>query len=180
MILRSNSPHHRTNMIRRRTIFLITVLVPLNCWWVVASILRRNASPTQISLFFNAIFTILVLLILNAILNKTRNQIGKDMILNRIELLTVYTCVSIGSGIAGVDRILVLAPLIGHAHWFATPENDWIGLFHRYIAVWLTIGDKRVMEGYYQGFSSIYHRVFVVFFLSNFREPSIFLSIFHR
>ncbi|SVD54831.1 uncharacterized protein METZ01_LOCUS407685, partial [marine metagenome] len=114
MILRSNSPHHRTNMIRPRTIFLITVLVPLNCWWVVASILRRNASPTQISLFFNAIFTILVLLILNAILNKTRNQIGKDMILNRIELLTVYTCVSIGSGIAGVDRILVLTPLIGH------------------------------------------------------------------
>ena len=114
MILRSNLSYHRTNPIRSWTVFLITVLVPFNCWWVVASILRRNASPTQISLFFNAIFTILVLLILNVILSKTRSQIGKYMVLNRVELLTIYTCVSIGSGIAGVDRILVLMPLIGH------------------------------------------------------------------
>ena len=159
MILRSNFSHRHSNPIRPRTVFLIMALVPLNCWWVVVSILRRNASPTQISLFFNAISTILILLILNAILHKTKNQIGKYMVLNRVELLTIYTCVSIGSGIAGVDRILVLTPLIGHAHWFATPENDWLGLFHRYIPDWLTVSDKRVMEGYYQGFSSIYHPI---------------------
>ena len=73
-------------------------------------------------------------------------------ILNWAELLTIYTCISVGSSLAGVDRMMVMVPLIGHAHWFATPENDWINLFHCYIPTWLSISDKHVLKGYYQGF----------------------------
>ena len=133
--------------------------MPFNCWWVVASILRRNASPTQISLFFNVISIILVLLILNAILSKTRKQTDKYMLLNRAEVLTVYTCVSIGPGIAGVDRILVLTYSFYRACTLVGNSGAWVGLFHRYIPDWLTINDKRVMEDYYQGFLSIYHPI---------------------
>jgi hypothetical protein len=83
-------------------------------------------------------------------------KVSPTLVLNRAELLVIYTCVSIGSGLAGVDRIFVLVPLIGHAHWFASVENDWTGLFHRYIPQWLAISNKRVLEGYYYGFSTIY------------------------
>ena len=142
----------KTHKIRPFSILLICVLVPLNCWWVAASIMRGGGSPTQVSLFYNAIFTILILLGIGLLLRR----LNRVLELNRAELLVIYTCISIGSGLAGVDRFLVLMPLISHAHWFATPENDWINLFHLHIPDWLVVSNKRVLEGYYHGFSSIY------------------------
>ena len=138
--------------IRFFSILLICILVPLNCWWVSTSILRGGGSPTQVSLFYNAIFTILVLYGIGLFLSR----LNKLLALNRAELLVLYSCISIGAGLAGVDRFLVLMPLIGHAHWFATPENDWINLFHLHIPSWLVVSNKRALEGYYYGFSSIY------------------------
>ena len=81
---------------------------------------------------------------------------GKTPLLNRAEIIAIYTCVSIGSGIAGVDRMLVLIQLPGHASWFATPENDWADLFYRYVPKWLTISDKQILKGYYEGVSTFY------------------------
>ena len=145
--------------IRLVTIILVVVLVPLNCLWVTASLVYGRVSPTQISLYFNAIFSVLLLIAINGIIRwVSQKRWLNQPILNRAELLTIYTCVSIGSGIAGVDRMMVLVPLIGHAHWFSTPENDWASLFHRYIPTWLTISDKQVLEDYYQGFSTLYNR----------------------
>lgn len=141
-----------TLKIRPFSILLICVLVPLNCWWVSASILRGGGSPTQVSLFYNAVITILILFGIGLLLRR----LNRILALNRGELLVIYTCISIGAGLAGVDRFLVLMPLIGHAHWFATPENDWINLFHLHIPEWLVVSNKRALEGYYYGFSSIY------------------------
>ena len=138
--------------IRLFAVCLIFLLVPLNCWWVVASTLRVGTCPTQISLYFNAIFTILVVMCIS-FLSQLR---GKTPLLNRAEIIAIYTCVSIGSGIAGVDRMLVLIQLPGHASWFATPENDWADLFYRYVPKWLTISDKQILKGYYEGVSTFY------------------------
>ncbi len=140
--------------IRWFTIVLIVILVPVNCWWVTASLVYAGSSPTQISLYFNAIFSLLVLILINTLLAWLR---PKRPIFNRAELLAIYTCISVSSGLAGVDRMMVLVPLIGHAHWFANPENDWVSLFHRYIPSWLSVSNKHVLKGYYQGFSTFYN-----------------------
>ena len=100
-------------------------------------------------------------------------------ILNRAELLTIYTCISVGSSLAGVDRMMVMVPLIGHAHWFATPENDWINLFHCYIPTWLSISDKHVLKGYYQGFSTFYSRPNLSAWLPVIFWWSLFLLVLH-
>jgi len=138
--------------IRLFAVCLIFFLVPLNCWWVVASTLRVGTSPTQVSLYFNAIFTVLVVMGISFL-----SQINdKTPLLNRSEIIAIYTCVSIGSGIAGVDRMLILVQLPGHVSWFATPENDWADLLQRYVPQWLTISDKQVLKGYYEGISTFY------------------------
>ena len=161
--------------IRPFTIFLISVLVPLNCWWVSASIIRGGGSPTQVSLFYNAVITILILLGLGLLLRR----LHQTLVLNRAELLVIYTCISVGAGLAGVDRFLVLMPLIGHAHWFATPENDWINLFHLHIPQWLVVSDKRVLEGYYHGFSSIYESPYLSAWLPAIFWWTLFLVAIH-
>lgn len=149
--------------------------MPLNCWWVSASIIRGGGSPTQVSLFYNAVITILILLGLGLLLRR----LHQTLVLNRAELLVIYTCISVGAGLAGVDRFLVLMPLIGHAHWFATPENDWINLFHLHIPQWLVVSDKRVLEGYYHGFSSIYESPYLSAWLPAIFWWTLFLVAIH-
>lgn len=161
--------------IRPFSILLIVILVPLNCWWVSVSIMRGGGSPTQVSLFYNAIFTILILLGIGLILRR----LNRVLALNRAELLVIYTCISIGAGLAGVDRFLVLMPLIGHAQWFATPENDWINLFHLHIPSWLVVSNKRALDAYYNGFSSIYESQNIIPWLPKILWWTLFIVAVH-
>ena len=50
----------------------------------------------------------------------------------------------------------VLIPMIPHAFWFATPENEWAELFHRYIPDWIAVKDKDFLVEYYRGESTFY------------------------
>jgi hypothetical protein len=50
----------------------------------------------------------------------------------------------------------ILVSTLGHAFWFATPENDWKDLFWRYIPSWLAVADKDVLSGYYEGDSTLH------------------------
>ena len=50
----------------------------------------------------------------------------------------------------------ILVSTLGHAFWFATPENDWKDLFWRYIPEWLVVADKSVLSGYYEGDSTLH------------------------
>ena len=137
-----------------------------------ASIIRGGGSPTQVSLFYNAVITILILLGIGILLRRLHHA----LVLNRAELLVIYTCISVGAGLAGVDRFLVLMPIIGHAHWFATPENDWANLFHLHIPQWLAVSNKRVLEGYYHGFASIYESRYLTAWLPAILWWTLFLG----
>ena len=41
--------------------------------------------------------------------------------------------------------------MIANAGWFATPENEWSDLFFRFMPTWLTITDRRILQGYFEG-----------------------------
>lgn len=82
------------------------------------------------------------------------------------ELLTVYTMLSLAIGIAGHDVMHVVAPILGHAFWFATPENEWHSLFFRYLPRWLVVDDMHVLEGLYEGDSSLYNWRYVRIWLT--------------
>ena len=55
-----------------------------------------------------------------------------------------------------------LFPLIGHAFYFAAPENEWQELFHRYVPHWLVVTDKSVLAGYYKDRGTFYDNTFYV------------------
>ena len=107
------------------------------------------------SLFFNVIFCLFVIILLNWLIK----NIQPDWTLTQSELLTIYILLCMGSVVASHDFGQILVPLIGHVSWFETPENEWRDLFFRYIPEWLTIQDKLVLEGYYEGESTLYSLV---------------------
>ena len=136
-----------------RALIIAVILIPINCYWVVElEAIKYISHPTTVSLFYNAVFSILVLICLNLLLRKFLPKFA----LSQGELLVIYTMVSLASGMAGHDMLQILVPMLGHAFWFATPENEWASLFHRYLPDWLTVSDENVLSGYYRGEKSLY------------------------
>ncbi len=154
-----------------RSLIIAIILIPVNCYWVIEmEVIRYSGHPVTISLFFNVVFNIFVLIALNLLLKK---YLPKQA-LSQSELLVIYIMLSLASGIAGHDMLEILVPMLGHAYWFATPENEWAELFHRYIPRWLTVSDESALDGYYNGEVSLY----TIDHLKVWLEPVLWWSAF--
>ena len=103
--------------------------------------------PTTVSLYFNVIFCVFVVASSNYLLT----QISAKFAVKQGELLTIYIMLAIASSIAGHDMLRVLIPMIPHAFWYASPENDWANLFHRFIPSWIAVSDQKFLADYYRG-----------------------------
>lgn len=129
------------------------VLIPPNVYWVEQmEIMRYSAHPTTVSLFFNAVFILLVLAFINAGLRKVSARAA----LSQAELLMVYSMINIASCISGHDGIQVLMPLFTWPFWMATPENNWEKLINPDLPTWLTVQDQGVLKGFYEGGDTMY------------------------
>ena len=127
----------------------------LNIYWIVQveTLVYWNAAhPTTISLFSNAVFSLLLLVLFNLCLR----YFAPNLQLGQGELLAVYAMVCSASAISGHGMMQIVVSLIGHAFWYASPENDWQALVFPYLPRWLTVADKQVLSGYYEGKSSLY------------------------
>ena len=136
-----------------RALILASILIPINGIWLIQMEEMRYAGhPTTASLFFNVVFWVLVLVILNFLLRRVLPKFA----FSQGELVTIYAMLAISSAISGHDALVGLPSALGHTSWFATPENDWEALFIRYIPTWLSISNKSVLQGYYRGESTLY------------------------
>ena len=113
----------------------------------------QTPTPTTVSLIYTAVLTLLLLVAINLLIKRWLPK----AVLTQGELLTIYTMLSLSVAIAGHDMLQVLAPVLGHPFWFATPENEWSSLFFRYLPRWLVVDDLQVLKGLYHGESTLYH-----------------------
>ena len=113
-------------------------------WWM--------QYPTTMSIFFNAVFILFALTCLNLAARKWLPRWA----FSQGELLTIYVMLNLASAMCATDMIQVLMPMLGHAFWFASPENEWAELFWRYLPRWLIVSDKSVLTDYYNGESTFY------------------------
>lgn len=138
-----------------RAIIVALIIIPFNNYWIfLTEIVRYAGHPTTISLFYNAIFLLLLLVGLNVILRR----VAPRWVLSQGELLTIYIMINLASALAGHDMIQVLIPEMTHPFRFASPENKWGALFLEKIPKWLSVRDPEVMNGFYGGASSLYLR----------------------
>lgn len=126
--------------------------------------------PTTMSLFFNAVFTLLILVLLN----KLWGKIAPSLRLTQGELLLIYSLIAIGTCMVGVDLYAVLVPCLVHPFWFATAENKWEQLFFGYLPKWLMVSDKDVLKGYFLGWSSFYTKKYLLTWL----PPILYWTLF--
>ncbi|MDQ1328136.1 MAG: hypothetical protein QG641_1421 [Candidatus Poribacteria bacterium] len=136
-----------------RPIIIGIILGIVNCYWIVMSeALWFTVHITVISLFFNSVFFIFFIVLFNQMMRK---YLPKSSMSNS-EILIIYVMINMSSGMAAHGFMQLLLPIMGHAFWYATPENDWVNLFHRYLPTWLTIQDKKALIDHYTGNSTLY------------------------
>ena len=146
-------PLKPSSSVRWWSIAIGLILIPINCYWITyIELVQYSAQPTIVSLIFTVVFNVLVLIGFNRIFKRFLPRLA----LSQGELLVIYVMLSVASATAGHSMMEILVSTLGHAFWFATPENDWKDLFWRYIPRWLAVADKDVLSGYYEGDSTLY------------------------
>ena len=147
-------PHKTSdpNKITFRAIIIGLFLVAVNAYWVGIASEMWYCMFTLVNPFSNAIFTLTFLIGLGFLLRKFSDKIP----LSSAELLVIYVMVTMVSTISGHTTMTPLLAALTQPYWFASPENEWQTLFWQYIPSWLTVSDPEVLEGYFQGESTIH------------------------
>lgn len=129
-------------------------LIPINTLWIARTeALDYSGFPTCASLFYNVIYSLMALIVLNALIRRVVPRFA----LGRGELLVVYGMVATGSSLVGHDFMEMLVPTIPHIAFFATPENKWGTLIQPHLPTWLTINTvDDSIRNYEYGRSTLY------------------------
>ena len=138
--------------VTKRSVLIGLMLIPPNVFFLVNNHVTLSGLPTTLSLFYNVIIILLLLVSANFILK----LISPSLPLKEGELLTVYVMLSVSTAMSGHDMMQTVVPALTHGFWYATPENDWKSLFWRYIPDWLAMSDERELRIYYLGETSFY------------------------
>lgn len=144
----------RIQAVTVRSVLVSLILLPINAYWLVQmEVVRYSAHPTTISLFFNLIFILLVLTLVNRALARRIPRFA----LTRAELLFVYSVLAIGSCLAGHDMFQVLVPTLSWPYYFADAGNNWHNLFiDKLLPSFAMMGNEKVIKGYYLGNDTLY------------------------
>jgi hypothetical protein len=137
-----------------RAIGIGALLIPFNSYWIMqVEGVWNTGHSTCLSLMWHVIVNLLALILLNIFIFK---RFSPRSALTQGEFITIYAMMTLAGGIAGRDSYQILIPVMGWAFWFATPENEWEQLFHRYLPKWLTANDKEILRPFYLGESTLY------------------------
>jgi hypothetical protein len=139
--------------LRKRFFVLISLLVPINALWIAQSeVVRYAGHPTTISLFYNTITWLCVLVGGNLLLARRAPRAG----LNRVELLTTYAVLNITSALGGHDTAQVLLPILARPYHYADSVNDWANSLFPFLPRHLVVTDRPALKAFYEGHSSLY------------------------
>jgi hypothetical protein len=147
-----SSQSAKANSITTRAILIGFALVIVNAYWIAISSELWYSVFTAISLFFNTIFCLFILIQLNFLLK----LLFPKRALSPQELLIVYIMIVMVSTISGHTMMMYLVGALAHPFWFATAENEWQSLFWRYIPGWFTVSDRTLLTDYFGGGSTFY------------------------
>jgi len=136
-----------------RAILIGLLLLPVNAYWVVnMEIIRYSAHPTTLSLFFNCVFELLVLTLINAGIRRVKPGAA----LSQGELLVIYSMLGLGSALCGHDSLQVLVPMMAWPVYQADNSNNWTTLFSGTYPKFLTLTNRDAARDFFHGNSTLY------------------------
>lgn len=122
-------------------VVVLTWITPYNDYYVGGTYIAGNHFP------IGACFVLLIfILFLNPFLKKSK--LSQE--LSPPELITIWCMMIVASGIPSSGLLRYLLPDLIAPRYFATLENEWAELFHRYIPDWLAVKDANAVRDFYE------------------------------
>jgi hypothetical protein len=146
-----NDERPKSHGVTWKSIAITLVLIPFNFYWIIAGEvgLVGYALNTYAVPFYNVVFVVFAFTLLNL---AARRRLFTDA-----ELLTIYILLSTACAFPSITLMTILVTTVGHAFWFATPENEWLSLFGNNIPSWIAVKSPRILDGFYNGDSTLYN-----------------------
>lgn len=140
----------------RAVVIGLLLTIPNTFWITVVEVRWYTLDGTCLPLFITPIFFLFWLTLVNLGIRRLAPKSAHKLTLTQPELITIYIFLVIGTVLAGHDMFQNLFGAIGHADRFATPENNWKGLFFAFLPSFWLVKDPTALKGYYQGNVSAY------------------------
>jgi hypothetical protein len=136
-----------------RAVLIGTLLIPLNTFWIiqVEGIWHTNHC-TGMSLFWNSVFCIFLLVLVNLALKSYLPRFA----FSQGEFITIFVMITLASALAGHDTLQLGFPGLSFPFWFATPSNRWDQIMNHLFPRWATVRDPEILRGLYQGGDTLY------------------------
>lgn len=130
-----------------RVLALSLLLAPFNAFFMAFLHGRGIEDPTVVSLFWNVLFALLVVRLINGILLRyfPRRALSPAELLSFFILLSVATCNS------GLDTLKTTWATIQGPVLFADPQNHWEELFFRYLPKGMLVDDLPALDRLWRG-----------------------------
>jgi len=100
-----------------------------------------NWTPGAICVFF----------VLVAVLNVILRLLHPSLALQRGELAVAYFIILVGNTLTGRGFSSQILPVLTGAHYYATPENNWLDVVEPYLARWPLPEGHRLLWHFYEG-----------------------------
>lgn len=138
-------------LVTLRIVLLSTLLIFLNCYWViqVEGIWHTNHA-TAMSMFWNSIFFLFLLVLLNVFVLK---RWFPAQAFTQGELITCYLMMNIATALAGHDSLQLGIPAVmGFPIWYQNeqPSLGW-DRFNRFFPDWAMVKDLNILKSIYYG-----------------------------
>jgi hypothetical protein len=144
----ANPPRPTTGKAKRislRAVLLGLVLIPVQAWFCTWTQIIWQSHPGTVSLYFNAVVTLLVLVAANFVLRRVAPKVA----LSAGELGVIYVMQALCTALFDHDQLHNLVPLVAAPVWNATPDNKWGDLFGQFLKPWFTPTDQHVLWAYF-------------------------------
>lgn len=141
-----------------RSILIGAFLIPPNAYWIIQlELVWGGTYPSVITLLFNVVFSLFVVIALNLLIQKFLPKSA----LSYGEILTIYIIMAVGVSLCGCDVVQTLVHIVVTPLWYATSENEWEDTFHSYLPNHFTISDKNLVRGFYEGGTSFWNLAYI-------------------
>ncbi len=135
----------------RSVILGLVLIVPLN-YWDMAGLIWRQGRPNTVSLYFNVIFFLSLLVPLNLVVRRLRPRLA----LLPGELLVIYAMLSVASSMSSLDVIQPTTAVIAYPYGYLAEDAHARGLFFQYLSDLVVVKDTHAAEEWAVGGTSLY------------------------
>ena len=150
----NGKPSQVKRLVKPHILLIGLVLVAFNSYWcLMGTEVWHSTQLTIASLFFNAVFTLLVFVLINLLFQRFVPRLA----MSQADLQTIYVMVVMVTTISGHTMMGYLIPVLAHTFQFATPENEWLSLFGNSIPSWIAVKSPRILDGFYNGDATLYN-----------------------